>query len=277
MVQLGKKCNLQVIKLLDFGAYLDGHDLGEILLPIKQVPENTQINDMLDVFLYTDSEDRIIATSMIPFAQVGEFAYLEVADVTTYGAFLNWGLVKHLFVPFKEQHKKMEAGWSYVVYIYIDEASNRIAASSRIEKYLGITEPQYIPDEEVDLLIADKTDLGWKAIINFEQIGMLYKNEIFQPIQSGQRITGYIRKVRPDGKIDLYLNKAAVGDIDQTAERILKIIRENNDFIEVTDKTDPEIIYNTFKVSKKNFKKAIGNLYRNRLIVIEPNGLRATE
>jgi uncharacterized protein len=274
MIQPGKYNTLRVVKELDFGIYLDGGEMGEILMPTKWVPAGTQPEDMLEVFIYFDSEDRPIATTIKPKAQVGEFAWLKVKAVDRIGAFLDWGLDKDLLVPFKEQNAKMEEGRSYLVYVYMDPRSKRIAASARLEKYLDIEPADYAPGEEVDLIIWTRSDMGYKAIINQKHTGLIYQSEVFHDIRAGQQMTGYISQVRPDGKIDLRLQKSGYRNvIDDTSERVLQVLRENDGFVPLTDKSDPEEIYHTFEMSKKNFKKAVGMLYKNRLIALGENGI----
>lgn len=278
MIQPGKYNTLRVVKELDFGIYLDGGEMGEILMPTKWVPEGTQPEDMLDVFIYFDSEDRPIATTLKPKAQVGEFAWLKAKAVDRIGAFLDWGLDKDLLVPFKEQNAKMEEGRSYLVYLYMDPRSNRIAASARLEKYLDVEPADYTPGEAVDLLIWTRSDMGYKAIINQKHTGLIYSSEVFHDIRAGQQMTGYISQVRPDGKIDLRLQRSGyLNVIDDTSERILQALRENDGFLPLTDKSDPEQIYKVLEMSKKNFKKAAGALYRQKLILIGDNGLSLRE
>ena len=277
MVSVGKLNKLKVVKILSFGAYLDGEDYGEILLPTRYMPADSKMDDWIDVFLYFDSEDRIIATTETPYAMVDDFACLQVVSVNNIGAFLDWGLSKHLLVPFREQQMKMEEGRRYVVKIYFDPASNRIAASAKLDKYLGNLPPVYEEGDEVDLLIYGETDLGFKAIVNSLDWGMLYKNEVFQPLERGQRLKGYIKKVREDEKIDLCLLKPGYEKVDGIALKILDHIKANNGFIGVTDKSSPEIIYDLFGVSKKVYKKAIGSLYRNGIVKLENNGVRLSE
>ncbi len=274
MAKIGQFNKLRVVKKLDFGIYLDGDSHGEILMPKQYVPENCNPEDEIDCFIYLDSEDRIIATTLTPFAKVGEFAYLEVVSVSAIGAFLKWGLPKDLFVPFREQKQKMEVGRFYLVYLYLDEDTNRIAASAKLEQFLLDVPPEYSVGQEVDLLIYHKTDLGYKAIINTEHLGVLYKNEVFQELRPGQKIKGYINKIREDKKIDLALRKPGFEKIDSLTDVILKKIAENNGFLEVSDKTEAGKIYELFGVSKKTFKKAIGALYKKKLIDLNDKGIR---
>lgn len=274
MAQIGKTNQLEVLKELDFGIYLDGGELGEILMPKRYVPEGTMLGDYIEAFIYLDSEDRLIATTEKPLAQVEEFALLEVVSVAPVGAFLNWGLPKDLFVPFREQRKPMEVGEKYLVYVYLDTNTKRIAASSKIESYLDNIPVDYDENEEVDLIIINQTDLGYNAIVDNCHIGILYKNEVFQELNAGDRVQGYIKKIRPDGKIDLRLDKVGYEKIGGLADLIISKLNQSNGFLPFTDKSSPEEIYRTFKVSKKNFKAAIGALYKQRLIALEQNGIR---
>ncbi|MDP2338545.1 MAG: S1-like domain-containing RNA-binding protein [Bacteroidota bacterium] len=274
MAEIGKINHLYVVKEVDFGIYLDGGNLGEILMPKRYVPEGTQPEDTIDAFIYLDSEDRLVATTEKPLAMVEEFALLEVVSVTPIGAFLNWGLPKDLFVPFREQRQPMEQGRKYLVYVYLDTNTKRIAASSKIENYLDNIPVDYDVDEEVDLIIMNQTDLGYNAIIDNSHLGILYKNEVFQPLNPGDKIQGYIKKIRTDGKIDLRLDKMGYEKISQFVDKIIVELQRNKGFLPLTDKSSPEEIYQTFKISKKNFKAAIGALYKKRFIALEENGIR---
>ena len=274
MTEIGKINHLYVVKDVDFGIYLDGGDLGEILMPKRYVPEGTQPEDTIDAFIYLDSEDRLVATTEKPLAMVEEFALLEVVAVTPVGAFLNWGLPKDLFVPFREQRQPMEEGRKYLVYVYVDTNTKRIAASSKIENYLDNIPVDYDVDEEVDLIIVNETDLGYNAIIDNCHLGIIYKNEVFQPLNPGDKIQGYIKKIRTDGKIDLRLEKIGYEKISSFVDRIIAELQKNKGFLPLTDKSSPEEIYKAFRISKKNFKAAIGALYKKRFIAIEDNGIR---
>lgn len=274
MAEIGKINHLYVVKEVDFGIYLDGGDLGEILMPKRYVPEGTQPEDMIDAFIYLDSEDRLVATTEKPLAMVEEFALLEVVAVTQVGAFLNWGLPKDLFVPFREQRQPMEVGKKYLVYVYLDTNSKRIAASSKIENYLDNIPVDYDEDEEVDLIVVNETDLGYNAIIDNSHLGVIFKNEVFQPLSPGDRIQGFIKKLRIDGKIDLCLQKSGYEKISAFADQIISALEKNNGFLALTDKSSPEEIYKVFKFSKKNFKAAIGALYKKRMIALEESGIR---
>lgn len=272
-IELGKFNQLEVVKEVDFGMYLDGGEEGEILLPTRYVPEDCRIGDMLNVFLYLDIDERLIATTLTPYVQVGQFACLEVAWVNEYGAFLNWGLMKDLFVPFREQKMKMQVGNKYVVYAYVDEESFRIVASAKVERYLSKEIAEYAQDEEVGILVWQKTDLGFKAIIDNEYSGLLYDNEIFQDLRTGMTLKAYVKQVREDGKIDLMLQKPGFEKIDDFSKTLLEYIQEHGGEINLNDKSPADDIYAMFGVSKKTFKKGVGDLYRKRLIILQEKGI----
>lgn len=268
---------LEVVKEVDFGVYLDGGEHGEILLPKRYVPENCKPGDVLDVFIYLDSEDRLVATNEKPFAMVGEFATLKVVSTTPVGAFMDWGLPKDLMVPFREQQFPMEEGRNYLVFLYVDDESQRIAASSKLDKFVDNLPVDYEEGEEVNLIIAGKTDLGYKAIIDNSHWGLLFKNEIFQPLKIGDKMPGYIKNIREDEKIDLMLQKPGYEKIDSIAQSVLDKLKAAGNFMPANDKTDPTLISKMFGISKKNFKKAIGSLYKQRLITIEEDGIRLAD
>lgn len=265
---------LEVIRETEIGLVLNGVNLGEILLPARYVKNDPKPGDMLNVFLMLDSEDRLIATSLKPLGMVNEFAFLKAVSITEIGAFLDWGLPKDLFVPFREQKLPMQEGQSYMVRIYFDEVSGRIAASAKLDRYLDQTPPRYKMDEKVNLQICSKTDLGYKAIINGAHWGMIFYNEVFQPLARGQKLDGYIKEVRYDGNIDLCLQKYEANKVVNLADTILEYIKANGGFMPITDKNPPEDIYRIFSVSKKNYKRAIGALYKRRLITIEKDGTK---
>lgn len=273
-IELGRMNRLTVVKAVDFGLYLDGGREGEILLPSRYVPENTQIGDEIDVFLYLDSEERLIATTEHPKAMVGDFAYLQVAWVNNFGAFLDWGLMKDLFVPFREQKMKMLKGQSYIVHLHIDEESYRIMASAKVERYLSKDMPPYKEGDEVDVLVWQKTDLGFKVIVDNRFGGLLYDSEVFRSLHTGDRTKAYIKQVRPDGKLDLTLNLHGKAAVDDFSEVLLEHLHKNGGKTSLGDKCPAEEIYAMFGVSKKVFKKAVGDLYKRRLIEIVPDGLR---
>ena len=274
MVELGKYNQLTIVKELDFGIYLDGGEKGEILMPIRYVPQNIEIGGTIDAFVYFDSEDRIIATTDKPYAIVGEYALLKCKEVNRVGAFMDWGLMKDLLVPFSEQTVTMEVGNDYFVHIYIDTETERIVGSCKLDKYLDNVPPQYEEGDEVNLLVCNQTDIGYNAIINNLHWGMIYKNEVFSNLKRGDRRIGYIKKVREDEKIDLSLEKPGFKKIDDTAELVLSRLTNSNGYLALNDKTDPETIYKVLGISKKSFKMTIGVLYKQRLITLEKDGIR---
>ncbi|MBR5204097.1 MAG: GntR family transcriptional regulator [Bacteroidaceae bacterium] len=273
-VVLGKYNQLEVVKEVDFGVYLNGGDDGEILLPSRYVPEGCKPGDMLNVFIYLDNEERLIATTLQPKVQVGEFACLEVAWVNEYGAFLDWGLMKDLFVPFREQKQKMQKGHRYVVHAHVDEDSYRIMASAKVERYLSKEMPSYQPGEEVEVMVWQRTDLGYKVIVDNQFSGLVYQREIFKALEPGMKMSAYIRQVREDGKIDLTLQKDGLQKVGDFAEVLLQYIKDHDGYTPLNDKSAAEDIYDAFEVSKKTFKKAVGDLYKKRLIVLVENGIR---
>lgn len=272
-IKLGKFNQLEVVKEVDFGMYLDGGEEGEILLPSRYVPEDCKVGDMLNVFLYLDIDERLVATTLTPLVQVGEFACLEVAWVNEYGAFLKWGLMKDLFVPFGEQKMKMQVGKKYVVHAHLDDESYRIVASAKVDRYLSKEKAPYEFGQEVDVLIWQKTDLGFKAIIENQYSGLLYESEIFQPLHTGMTMKAYVKQVREDGKIDLILQKPGQGKVEDFSEILLEYIRNNGGRTTLNDKSPAEEIYDTFGVSKKTFKKAVGDLYKKHLILLQKDGI----
>lgn len=274
MVEIGQYNQLKVSEMSQFGAFLDGGNLGDILLPNRYVSATLKPGDEIEVFIYLDSEDRLVATTQAPFAKVGEFAFLEVAALTPVGAFLDWGLPKNLLVPFREQKGRMIQGKKYLVYLYLDDATKRIVASTKIDKFTNNTSPDYETGQQVSLIIAGETDMGYRAVINHKHIGLLYKNEVFTQLKAGSQTTGYIKKVRTDDKIDLALQKPGYEAIDELAQKVLTHIRQNGGLLPLSDSSSPEEISTILGVSKKAFKKATGALYRQHLITIEPEGLR---
>ena len=276
-IKLGDYNRLTIVKEVDFGMYLDGGDEGEILLPKRYVPENCKPGDELEVFLYLDQDERLIATTQHPLAKVGEFACLEVAWVNQYGAFLNWGLMKDLFCPFHEQKQRMEIGNRYVVAVFIDEESYRIAASAKVEHFFATDFPPYQPGEKVDLLVWQTTDLGFKVIIDHAYPGLVYRSQVFKSIRIGDSLQGYIMGVRPDGKIDVSLQPHGRQQTTDFAETLLQYLKDHDGFCELGDKSDAQDIKHRFEVSKKVYKKAIGDLYRRRLITLEDAGIRLFE
>lgn len=276
-VRLGRYNQLEVVKEVDFGVYLDGGDDGEILLPARYVPEDCQPGDMLNVFIYLDNEERLVATTLTPYAQVGDFACLEVAWTNQYGAFLDWGLMKDLFVPFREQKNKMEKGERYVVHVHLDEDSYRIMASAKVERYLSSDMPPYHPGDGVEILVWQRTDLGYKVIVDNRFGGLIYATDVVRPLSTSTKTEAYVRQVRPDGKIDIVLQPDGPRKVDDFAEVLLDYIRQHDGFTTFQDKTPAEDIYATFGVSKKTFKKAVGDLYKKHLVTLEEGGIRLCE
>jgi predicted RNA-binding protein (virulence factor B family) len=258
---------------VDFGVYLDGQNLGEILMPKRYVTPEMKDGDEVIVMVYLDGEERYVATTEEPLAQVGDFAWLKVNKIEIAGAFLDWGLSKELLVPFSEQKIKMEEGRSYLVYIYIDKVTDRITATMKLEKFFDSTTPVYAKNEEVDIIVWTPTEIGYKAIVNGKHQGVLYKNEVFKKLFTGQKMKAYIKKVREDGKIDLVLDKPGYVKIDSTVPPIITLLEKAGGFLPYNDKTDPEVIYNIFGISKKAFKQSIGNLFKQRLIKITEKGI----
>lgn len=276
MVNIGEMNVLPVVRMHALGAFLDGGKTGEILLPQRYVLAGCKIGDNLNVFVYKDSDGQWVATTQQPAAQVGEVAWLKVAEVNNVGAFLEWGLPKDLLCPYGEQYQTMEVGRKYLVIVFLDD-QNRIAASARIDEFLeDENQARFTEGQEVALLVADKTHLGIKAIVDNTHWGVLYENELFSPVRKGQKITGYIKKIRPDDRLDLSLQKPGYSRqrVQGLSDQILQAIDNHGGFLSMYDKTPPEAIYALFGVSKKAFKQAIGGLYKQRMIVIEEGGVR---
>jgi len=272
MLNIGKINTLNVVKKQGPDVYLDNGTSAKVLLADKKLPENCQVGDALDVFVYVDSEGHLAATTKTPLAQVDDIAWLKVVSLNYVGAFLDWGLPKDLLVPFSEQHHEMEVGKSYLVKVFLDD-KNRIAATTKIDRFIEDESVDFEVGQKVSLIIADKTELGFKAIVNNTHWGLLYQNELFQPLKRGQKLDGYIKQIREDGKIDLNLNQPGYGKVVSLTDEILNKLKANNGTLMLSDKSPPEAIYATFGVSKKVFKQAIGALYKKQLISIDKNGI----
>lgn len=274
MIEIGKLNSLQIIKVLDFGAYLDGADLGEILLPLKELPADKDVGDQIEVFICYDSEDRLIASTLLPKAMVGDFALLEVVALERIGVFLDWGLPKDLFLPFAEKTRDLKIGEEVLVFLYLDK-TQRISASMRLEKNLKKTAApaEFKVDQEVELLMFDHTDLGFKAIVNGTHQGMIFENEVFQTLSYGQKLKGYIKNIREDGKLDLKIQKPGTDQAKELAPRILEHLQDEGGFLPINDKTSAETIYQLFGVSKKKYKIALGGLYKQRKISVSEDGI----
>ncbi|MBK6362098.1 MAG: GntR family transcriptional regulator [Saprospiraceae bacterium] len=274
MTELGKTNHLKVVKKVDFGLYLDGDNLGEILLPKRYTNAEMNVGDVVKVFIYLDGEERYTATTDTPKAEVDQIAYLKVKSIEKIGAFLDWGIMKDILVPFSEQKISMELNKYYPVFIYIDKITERITGTMKLEKFIHKTPPLYQNGEEVSGMIISSTDLAYKAVIQNLHFGLLYKNEVFKPLMPGQKLILYVKKVRDDGKIDLTLEAPGYQKIDSIGQNILDRLKKEGGFLAIHDKTDAEVIYRTFGISKKVFKTTIGNLYKNRKIQILPNGIQ---
>jgi predicted RNA-binding protein (virulence factor B family) len=273
LIELGKFNRLEVVKEVDFGYYLDGDEFGEILLPHGSTEQLHAVGDTLDAFLYKDSDDRLIATTKSPLAQVGDITSLKVVALTPVGAFLDWGLEKDLLVPFAEQATQMVEGQKYLVLVYID-VSGRIVASSKLDKRLDREPAFYQEQQQVNLVICDHTDIGYKAAVNAMHWGVLYRNEVFKELRIGQKMVGYINRVRDDGKIDLLLEKPGYVKNDELGNKIIVFLKQNNGVSHISDKSSPEIISRLFGVSKKKFKQSIGALYKSGQILLSKDGIR---
>ena len=270
MAQIGRFNSLQVVKHTDFGLYLDGGADGEILLPRRYVPKDVPcaVGERLDVFVYHDSEDRLIATTLKPRIEVGGFACLKVVAVNHVGLFLDWGLPKDLFLPHSEEKRPLQVGDHCVVHAYLDPRTRRVTATARLDRYLDNTPAKYRCGQAVELLVVERTDLGFKVIVDGRHWGLLHKNELIKPLRSGQRTIGYIRELREDGKIILSLQPQGREAADSLSEQILARLRESGGRLALSDKSSPEDIVRQFGVSKGSFKKAIGGLYKQGLIAI---------
>jgi hypothetical protein len=270
--KIGEYCTLDVVKEVPFGFYLDGGPMGEILLPTNEVVEEVEVkvDEEVEVFIYNDNENRVIATTRKPLAIPGTFGYMQCKDVNEFGAFLDWGLMKQLFVPFIEQQKRMEVGLHYVVYVYLDEETERLVASARINRFVGKTEIKTKKNEPIDILVTKKTDLGYKVIVNNAIWGLIFRSDAYRPLRIGQKTTGFVKTIREDGKVDVILRKAGLEGLNDAAEIILeKLEKADNKTLFLTDGSDPEAIRLTLNMSKKMFKKGVGMLYKNSLIELE--------
>ncbi|MCF7667879.1 MAG: GntR family transcriptional regulator [Akkermansiaceae bacterium] len=275
MARIGERALLKVLREKSFGLYLDGGDgLGEILLPRREMPASWEIGHPLDVFIYRDSEDRPVATTKSPKALPGTFARLQCVAVTGVGAFLDWGLAKELLVPFREQKSRMEPGKSYLVHVHVDEASGRIVASTRLSRFLDLSQSNYEPGDAVELVVFGKTPLGYKAIINGTHSGLLFSESVFQELQAGERVNGYIVRVRDDGKIDLSLHAPGRDKVDGLEERILAELKARGGFWAIGDHSPASEIHDELGVSKRTFKQTLGALLKKRAILIEQKGIR---
>lgn len=276
MINIGKTNTLTVVKKLDFGVYLDGGEAGEILLPQKYVPTDAGIGDDLRVFIYRDSNDRLIATTERPLIEVGEFGYLKAVSTTKIGVFMDWGLLKDLLVPFREQKRPMNVGEKYIVYAFLDHATDRIVGSTKLDKFLGNKIPHYEEGDKVRVLVVSRTDLGMKVIVDDLFWGMIYNNDLFDPIDTGDRVEGYVKLVRSDGKIDVTLRSKGGERVFHLADRIIGYLEDCGGRMNISDSSTPEDIKNVFQCSKKDFKKSLGLLYKKGSIIIGDNFVELT-
>ncbi len=273
MLQIGKMNTLKISRIQADGVHLDAGEGRDIVLPKKSVPPQSQVGDELEIFVYVDKDNRLQGSTQKPSVSVGEYGVLRVVSDSSAGAFLDWGMDNDLLVPKAEQQHKMVPGQSYVVFAFLSEKTNRIVASSKLDKFLSRDFPPYEEGEEVELIVFEKTDLGYRALINKSHAGMIYSNEVFQQLRIGQQVKGYINKIREDQKIDLILQQPGYQGVDAVSQSILGIIEDHGGKVAVTDKSAPDDIYDLFSVSKKVFKKAIGSLYKKRIVRIEPDGI----
>ncbi|WP_159799042.1 S1 RNA-binding domain-containing protein [Flavobacterium sp. MK4S-17] len=272
MIEIGKYNTLKIDRTTSVGLFLtDGKT--DVLLPKKYVPRTFEIGDEIDVFIYLDQEERPVATTLKPYIRLNEFALLRVSYINKFGAFVDWGLEKDLFVPFREQARPMEEGKRYIIYMYLDEKSNRLAGSSKISQFLDNEELTVETGEEVDLLVSHITDMGINVIINQKHKGLLYKDDVYKELRTGDKLKGYIKNIRPDNKIDVTLQKQGYEGIEPNAEKILDELRSGRGFLRLNDNSHPEDIKTVLQMSKKTFKKAIGSLYKQKLIDIKEDGI----
>ena len=275
MIYIGRMNRMKVVKHVDFGVYLDGQDEGEILLPRKDVPHNTEVGDRLHVFIYRDSDDRLIATTKRPLVQVGEAAYLKVKQQNNVGTFMDWGLPKDLLVPFNEQAWPMNEGRNVVIYCYLDENTNRIAGTTKFHRHLSEDGRNVFQEgDAVKGMVAAQTELGYKIILNNTHIGLLYKNEVFKPMRFGHELKVFIKQIRDDGRIDLSIAASNQDVRDELEEKIMAYLKAHDGVSHITDKSPPNVIYDTFNASKANFKRALGRLYKKRLVSLDKTQVR---
>ncbi|MGN6569500.1 MAG: CvfB family protein [Flavipsychrobacter sp.] len=274
MVQVGNYNTLKVVKHVDFGVYLDGGDGQEILLPKRFVPKGLNEGDEVEVFIYHDSDNRLVATTQKPLGIVGDIVMLNVVSVTNQGAFLDWGLMKDIFVPLSQQESKMRVGNSYLVKIYIDEQTGRVAATERISKFLSNYELTVKEMEQVNLVVYQKTDIGYKGIINNRHLGVLHYSDVFKELEIGDQEKGYIKKILPENKIDVMLGERGYKKVETETDKVLRLLEENDGYLPYHDKSDPEEIYEFFGMSKKTFKMTVGALYKQKKITLEQSGIK---
>lgn len=274
MIKIGQLNSLKITQITDFGVFLDAHDYGTVLLPKKQLKESVEAGESLTVFLYFDSDNELCATRETPIAQVGEWGLMDIQSINSTGVFVNWGIEKKdLLVPYSEQRAPFREGQTILVYVYTDKASGRIVGTTKFNKLLDKTPHHYKTNDQVELLIAERSDLGFKAIINGAHWGMIFTSDVIGKLFVGKKLKGYIKQVRADGKIDLSLQKIGVEKMDDLSEKILDLLNKKGGFLPVNDKSTPDAIFKLFRTSKGTFKKTIGGLYKKGLISIQADGI----
>lgn len=272
-MDLGVWNRLRIDRFTTIGAYLVDQQGNDVLLPGKLLLQEWSVGDTVEVFLYRDSEDRLIATTMEPYIQLGEFGYLEVTDVNAFGAFLDWGIEKDLLVPFREQPKDMVEGRFYLVYLYLDDATQRLAATARVEQFLHPADEHINKQDKVVMLVCERTELGFKVIVENKYRGLIFNSDIHRNLRSGDIIDGYVKNIRPDGKIDVSLHPEGYVKVDPLSQELLDLLQKNEGFLPLTDKSDPADVQRITGWSKKTFKQVVGNLYKQRLVLLGENGI----
>ncbi|MBW3696995.1 GntR family transcriptional regulator [Vibrio sp. T187] len=278
MINIGQINSLEVVKLADFGVFLDAGDYGTVMLPKRFTPEGAEIGHKLDVFLYIDSDNQVAATTETPIAKVGEWGLMTVEGVNSIGAFVGWGVKgKDLLIPFSEQRGRLHEGQSILVYVYTDKASGRIVGTTKFNKWLDNTPAEYKRNQQVELIIAERSQLGYKAIVNGEHWGMIFPSDVIGKLFIGKTLKGYIKNIREDGKIDLSLQKVGVAKMDDLSTKIMDLLEKKGGYLPLNDKSTPDAIFSAFRTSKGTFKKTIGGLYKQGKITIEKEGIRIAE
>lgn len=273
MIDLGRKNKLEILRDTSVGLFLGDGEGNDVLLPNKYVPADYEIGKSVEVFCYLDYDERPVATTLEPYIMLGEFRLLQVAEINEYGAFLEWGLEKHLLVPFREQRDKMKQGQWYVVHCYLDQKSGRLVASNKLDKFLSNDHLELKEWDQVDLVVTRQTDLGWEVIVNERHKGLVYFNEVFKAINIGDVIPGCVKKIRKDNKIDISLQPLGSRVLEPAANKIYEVLKENGGFLALHDKSNPEEIRDMMQMSKKTFKKGLGTLYKARKITMEEDGI----
>ncbi len=278
MIKVGQVNTLEIVKIEDFGVFLDADDYGSVMLPKRQAPSDAKVGQKLDLFLYFDSDSQLTATTESPIAQVGEWGLMEVVAMNPTGAFVNWGIEKKdLLVPFSEQRARFNEGQNILVYVYTDKASGRIVGTTKFNKILDNTPANYEKNQQVELIVAERSELGYKAIVNGEHWGMIFSSDVFGKLFVGKRLKGYVKVVREDGKVDLSLQKIGVGKMDDLSEKIVDLLQKKGGFLPLNDKSTPDAIFSVFRTSKGTFKKSIGGLYKQGKITIAKDGIHLVE